>query len=171
VSPEKRHSLTLIARLQREISHDREAIVSHEQDAADLIADAPRLSTDRSARAHAAVVVHAWYTGLETLLERVARHLDGEVPTGDASHRDLLFQCSAEIPGIRPAVLPTSVTSPLSELLAFRHFFRHAYAVELDPKRLATLMTILLETAPVIHAALDAFNLFLVEASQALQAP
>lgn len=45
---------------------------------------------------HAAVALHAWYTGLESALERVARALDAEVPEGERWHRDLLSQLTVE---------------------------------------------------------------------------
>lgn len=36
------------------------------------------------------------------------------------------------MPDLRPAILEPGTARELARLLSFRHFFRHAYAVELD---------------------------------------
>jgi hypothetical protein len=68
---------------------------------------------------------------------------------------------SAEIPGLRPAVLESATVSELALLLAFRHFFRHAYAVTFDAARLTRELNRLFAVEPVVSAALDAFSHFL----------
>jgi len=40
-----------------------------------------------------------------------------------------------EIKGMRPALISESAYVALDELRGFRHIFRHAYGVVLDPKR------------------------------------
>jgi hypothetical protein len=79
------------------------------------------------------VNLHAYYTALETLLERIARLVDEEVPSGANWHRDLLLQMRIPLPGLRPPVLPPEVVADLDELRKFRHFFRNAYVLDLDP--------------------------------------
>jgi len=124
---------------------------------------------DRPWLALVAVALHGWYTGLETALERIARAIDQRVPTGETWHRDLLSQCTTEIPSVRPAVLPrATLHHDLVELLEFRRFFRHAYAVTLDPGRLRDNVDRLLRTAPVVAAALDEFETFLRTAQSSL---
>ncbi len=91
---------------------------------------------DAGARALVAVELHRYYTVLEEAFERVARFLDGHVPSGEGWHRELLRQVSLPVPGVREALVPQKVAADLSHLLSFRHFFRHAYAVELDWSRL-----------------------------------
>ena len=80
-----------------------------------------------------AVNLHGWYTALETALERVARLLDQTVPAGNTWHVDLLAQMQVEIPGLRPSVVPAATIPELHELRKFRHFFRNAYVLDLDP--------------------------------------
>jgi hypothetical protein len=80
-----------------------------------------------------AVNLHGWYTALETALERVARLLDQSVPEGGSWHIDLLAQMKLDVPGVRPAVLPEMAMQALHELRKFRHFFRNAYVLDLDP--------------------------------------
>lgn len=116
-----------------------------------------------------AVALHGWYTALETALERIARAIDQRVPTGETWHRDLLSQCTAEIPSVRPAVLPrAALFHDLVELLEFRRFFRHAYGVSLDPGRLRDNGNRLLLVAPGVGAALDEFDAFLRTAQSTL---
>ena len=75
------------------------------------------------------------------------------------------------MPGVRPPVLPEATRRPLLALLAFRHFFRHAYAVELDPARLRDDVDRLKAVAPGVDAALDAVDDFLAEALRSLTSP
>lgn len=82
------------------------------------------------------VNLHAYYTALETLLERVARLVDEDVPSGATWHRDLLLQMRLELPGLRPALLPEPAIPELDELRKFRHFFRNAYVLDLDPQKM-----------------------------------
>lgn len=81
------------------------------------------------------VNLHAYYTALETLLERVARLVDEDVPNAATWHRDLLLQMRIDLPGLRPKVIPPETIPDLDELRKFRHFFRNAYVLDLDPER------------------------------------
>lgn len=71
-------------------------------------------------------------------LARIAR-IFGTEPSGANWHRSLLESMAMEVPGIRPAIVSVPSLPALRDLLAFRHFFRHAYSVPLDAARLAHL--------------------------------
>lgn len=157
MSPEARTSAAELLRLQRELVHDRAALGRHERDVAELLA---AWQDDRRSLALAAVTLHAWYTGLESLLERILRTLDADLPSGPTGHRDVLLQSVGELPGVRPAVLPPVLLDELLALLKFRHFFRHAYAVELDPARLRSQTERLRRLAPEVAHALADFEAF-----------
>src|SRR5581483_7118488 len=86
----------------------------------------------------AAASLHGWYTAVESMFERVAREFDHRIPKGERRHRDLLEQMTLEIPGVRRPVIEKALERELSELLKFRHFFRHAYNVELDAGKVLT---------------------------------
>jgi hypothetical protein len=86
--------------------------------------------------AYLAVKLHAWYTAFESILERIARVVEGGLPGGPAYHQDLLRGMTLPLVDVRPAVITPARLPDLSELLAFRHFFRHAYAVSLDETEL-----------------------------------
>lgn len=101
------------------------------------------------------------------MIERIARQLDVEVPGGVRWRRELLAQCSVEVPGVRPAVLPRELRGDLEALLALRHFLRHAYGTDLDAQRLHVEAERLGVVAPTVARALDAFEVFLSRAMHA----
>ena len=74
----------------------------------------------------AALDLHAFYTGVERLLELIASDLDESRPATPHWHRDLLAQMSLVIPDVRPAVLRTETSAALIEYLEFRHVVRNA---------------------------------------------
>lgn len=165
MTEDERATIAVIARLRGELAGDRVQLARAIADADEARARLAHAPTDHAVLALAAVALHGWYTGLETLCERIARQLDGSVPEGQRWHRELLTQMTVVIPRLRPDVLPTTALAGLADLLAFRHFFRHAYGIVLDrPKieeRLATLATIL----PLVNEALDRFDAFLAAAA------
>jgi len=83
-----------------------------------------------------AVDLHDYFTAAETLFERIARHIDGALPEGARSHRELIDQMASDLPPLRSAVLTPEERAWLHDLRSFRHFFRHAYSVGLDAPRL-----------------------------------
>ncbi len=161
MSPEGKASAAALARLLAEITEDRVALVARIDDAREADRRLAATPGDPGARALAAVALHAWYTGLETIFERVARQLDGAAPTGERWHRELLTQMSVEIPGARPAVIGAALVTDLAALLAFRHFFRHASAVTFEPERLKAELVRLLGASATTDAALDELAAFL----------
>lgn len=161
---ESRRSVAALTRLRQELSEDRKAMAVR---AGELDEAASRLD-DPPWASHAAVALHAWYTGLESALERVARALDAEVPEGERWHRDLLSQVTVELPGVRPAVLPRSLLAELTELLAFRHFFRHAYSAALDPAKIAEEVARVGRIRPEVDAGLERLDSHLEDTIEAL---
>ncbi len=76
-----------------------------------------------------------------------------------------------DIDGVRPALFSRETLPVLRRLLGFRRFFRHAYAVEPAPWRLAELRQELTGATPRILAELEAFESFLTEAGGSRPAP
>jgi hypothetical protein len=149
-----------LQRLRAEIKFDREALQKRldELETVALESDA-----DAASCAHAAVALHHAYGAVESIMERIARTIDGDLPTGPDWHQALLHAMGLEIDGVRPALLSRASVAVLRQVLSFRHFFRHAYAVELDPARLADLRRVLVESAPQLDAELAAFDAFLAQ--------
>src|SRR5882762_2463629 len=75
--------------------------------------------------AAACAMLHSFYTEIEKILRLIARDWDGQLPSADAWHKELLNQMSAPT-NRRPAVLTSGLVEVLSEFLAFRHLFRGA---------------------------------------------
>lgn len=167
MSPEQAGAATALARLRGEIADDRAAMSRRARDLEEALRRLAQTPDDLAAIALEAWALHGWYTALESLLERVARQLDSELPAGERWHRELLAQAIVDVPGLRPAVLPRTLRADLDELLAMRHFLRHAYGAELDAHRLAAQAVRLRTVAPAVEQALDAFDAFLASALDA----
>jgi uncharacterized protein YutE (UPF0331/DUF86 family) len=82
----------------------------------------------------AATLLHNFYNGLENVLKRVASHKGLPLSDGPAWHRELL--CSSCDKGI----ISEGLKDLLGRYLAFRHFFVHAYALNLRPDRMVSLV-------------------------------
>lgn len=171
MSAESRASTAMLARLLVEIGEDRRGLAKRLADAHEAQRRMQSHPSDAGALALAAVALHGWYTGVETIFERIARELDGDVPRGDRWHRELLAQMAAEIPGTRPPVIDAVLVVDLAALLAFRHFFRHAYAVTLEPAHLEAELARLVRTEGIVNGSLDTFERFVRATIDALAAP
>ncbi|WP_296698919.1 hypothetical protein [Thiocapsa sp. UBA6158] len=153
-----------LQRLRAEIRFDRAAFEARLSELQAIKLDA---ATDAAHCAQAAVALHHAYSAIESIMQRTARAIDGDLPSGAEWHQSLLHAMGLDIEGIRPAVLSRESVAALRELLAFRHFFRHAYAVEFDPERLASLRGGLLDAAPRLAHELTALDTFLGEVAAA----
>ncbi len=81
-----------------------------------------------------AAVVHNFYTGVKNILKQAFKAKALKVPQGKSWHRDLLVEA------IRNGVISEKMGDSLKEYLAFRHFFSHAYAFDLEPERIEPLV-------------------------------
>ncbi|CAA9280150.1 MAG: hypothetical protein AVDCRST_MAG77-4330 [uncultured Chloroflexi bacterium] len=113
-----------------------------------------------------ALNLHGFYSGVERLLELIARHIDRAVPGGDAWHQELLSQMTREVPGVRPAVLSADRAVSLNDLRRFRHIVRHLYTVHLDPERMRPLLSALPALWDEVRADLLAFAEFLEDLAE-----
>ncbi|WP_373047507.1 hypothetical protein [Vulgatibacter sp.] len=153
--------MSTTARLQRlraEVASDRKAALERIDELAGLDI---RPDGEAGELARAAVALHHAYGAVEALLARVARTLGEGEPGGRDWHQELLLSMGLEIEGVRPAVLGTESVRLLRRLLAFRHFFRHAYAVALDPEQLSRLKEDATELRPHLQRDLDRLDAFL----------
>ncbi len=117
-------------------------------------------SADPADGEHAAAFValsidHA-YQAFETLLIRVERALSLPTRLGGSWHRAVLEDAALDIRGLRPPLVGADVLPDWAEVMAFRHFLRHAYSTSLDPRRLsesrAALERAAAATAPRVRA-------------------
>jgi hypothetical protein len=91
------------------------------------------------------------------MFQTVARQFDQQVPGEPRWHRALLAQM-ARPTAMRPALISALLEARLTDYLAFRHYYRHAYTFTLDWARLEPLVRGL----PSVHEALrDELAVFL----------
>lgn len=84
--------------------------------------------------------LHSFYNGVENILRRISREVDGTLPQGEGWHRALLKRMEREIPNRRRSVLSEETADNLKPYLGFRHFFRHSYAFEIDWRKMRPLV-------------------------------
>lgn len=82
-----------------------------------------------------AAFLHNFYAGIENILKQVLIDLGAALPDGPSWHRDLLRLAQQR------GVLGAETTEALLPFLGFRHFFSHAYALDLDPDRMEALVS------------------------------
>jgi hypothetical protein len=100
---------TDLRRLARDLSADLDALDAHAAAATWAAARAAPLGPE--ATAFLAVELHGWFTGLENNLERIARTLEGSLPSGPSWLQDLLRGLMLDLPEIRPAALSRELGS------------------------------------------------------------
>ncbi len=83
--------------------------------------------------------LHHYFTGVESVFERVSRSFDGGLAQGGDYHRELLRSMTLEIPDIRPSIISRDLAEELDEYRRFRHMFRHAYGSELRWRKMEPL--------------------------------
>lgn len=138
----------VVQRVRAEVTSDFDTFVARAEELAAL----PRFAADPAPLAQAAVALHHAYGAVESALIRIARLLEGEAPTGPDWHQALLASMALEIESIRPPVLSPETLADLRMLLSFRHFFRHAYSVQLDPERLEELRSVAIRLRTSLRA-------------------
>lgn len=114
-------------------------------DDAAIIADAARTAESRLEGGSAPEIEGAAfhlaraYNALERMALRVAKAFENQVNDREGRHIGLLRRLALDVPGVRPALFPRSLLPAIQDLRAFRHVFRHAYDLRLDPERLGAL--------------------------------
>jgi len=110
--------------------------------------------------AAACAMLHSFYTEIEKLLKLIAREWDGQKPSSDAWHKELLNQMSVAT-ARRPAVLSASLVDVLSEFLAFRHLFRGASIALMRWEKLSPLVAKVGPTYGQIEDEIGSFARFI----------
>lgn len=82
-----------------------------------------------------ATLIHNFYNGIENIIKQVFQSKSLGIPTGASWHRNLLLTA------VNENIISEQIADKLKEYLAFRHFFSHAYAVDLQPLRLEPLIS------------------------------
>ena len=107
-------------------------------------------------RSALATMLHSFYTGIENIFKRVALEIDGDIPSGSASHSDLLTAMTRPTAS-RPPVISEELHVRLSVYLSFRHVFRHAYSFQLEWDKMRDLVQQSQTTWQQLQTELDRF--------------
>ncbi|OGU17133.1 MAG: hypothetical protein A2076_04185 [Geobacteraceae bacterium GWC2_53_11] len=113
-----------------------------------------------------ALNLHAFYSGLERIFEKLASSIDGAVPTAANWHQELLTQMQTEIPSLRPAIISYDLKEALEEYRGFRHVVRNVYTYHLKPEKLKLLVNNLEYTFKLASEELTGFGNFLKKSSK-----
>lgn len=105
--------------------------------------------------------IHGFFTGVERLLELIARRLDRTVPTGEVWHQELLYRMRTPVPDRRPAVLTDESALILDKLRRFRHVVRNVYPMELEESRAAEVFALMPQLWPQLRSEILRFAEFL----------
>jgi len=119
-----------------------------------------RESTSQEELIVVAYRLHSLYMAFENIFRNIAaafeNHLD---PSG--WHRQLLQRMQRDLAPLRPAVIDSEAYERLNEMLGFRHVFRSAYGVNLNPVRLQVVLRAALELRPLYRPQIERFVEFL----------
>jgi hypothetical protein len=103
-----------------------------------------------------ATMLHSFYTGIENIFKRVALEIDGDMPSGYASHSGLLTAMTRSTAKRLP-VISEELHFNLSGYLSFRHVFRHAYSFQLEWDKMRDLVLQSQATWQQLQTELDRF--------------
>lgn len=92
--------------------------------------------------------IHGIYNGMEKILKDLVSHIDGELPTGDDWHIQILRRAKYPNEGVRPAILSEMTFTRLDALRGFRHVFRGRYHTNLIPDLVIERADATLKTFP-----------------------
>lgn len=138
-------------------------VVSNAEEAAASLSDPPSQFELHGLAAY----LHQFYTGVESIFERIAIGLGESVPRGAYWHVDLLDQMAEPREGKRPAVIDEPLRTRLKDYLEFRHFFRHAYGYTLEWSQMRWKVENVSDTLTMLRDQLHSFFETMIEESVA----
>ena len=107
--------------------------------------------------------LHNLYNAFENVFQNIAAAFENSVEDDGRWHAQLLERMRLNALPLRPAVIDDEVYAALDELRRFRHLFRHAYIVKLDPPRLRLVWDKASKLESLYQGQLEAFVAFVQE--------
>ena len=104
--------------------------------------------------------LHSLYAAFANAFRNIAAAFENQLDDRAGWHRELLQRMKLDLTPIRPAVIDGEAYARLDEMLRFRHFFRTAYGVPLDPERLSLALHQALGLKPMYRKQLEGFLQF-----------
>jgi len=101
--------------------------------------------------------LHNLYSAVEYLFKIVVNAFENSVTDTSRWHSTLLRRMKLEIEGVRPALVSAELYPLLNELRGFRHFFRHAYVVQLDVGRVQFVLARARQARPLLQRDVTRF--------------
>ena len=96
----------------------------------------PDVLVDQEQMIAVAYYLHNLYCAFESIFQRVAEVFENQITDRTTWHAELLRRMTLDIEGVRPYLIGSAALDSLDELRRFRHLFRSAYRLHLDPERL-----------------------------------
>jgi hypothetical protein len=118
------------------------------------------ISQDKDTLIVIAYHLHNLYNAFENIFLNIARTFENAIDETQW-HAKLLERMTLNINSLRPAVLDETAYDCLDELRRFRHMFRHAYLVKLDPMRLQLVVYKADQLRNIYSAQIQEFLTFL----------
>jgi len=81
-----------------------------------------------------AALLHNFYNGIENILKQILLFKKIILVESQSWHKDLLERATTE------GIISEVCKSQMGQYLAFRHFFSHAYALDLYPEKMEPLV-------------------------------
>lgn len=101
--------------------------------------------------------LHNVYNAFENIFRNVADAFENSLDDQAGWHAQLLQRMRLDLTPVRPALIDDPAYEKLDELRRFRHLFRSAYGVKLDPERLALVFRKARELRPLARAQVTSF--------------
>ena len=98
-----------------------------------------------------ATLLHNIYNGIENVVKQILFSKSVSLSESGSWHKDLLNLA------VSKKIISENIKKQLAEYLAFRHFFTHAYALELYPERMEHLVENALEVYDIFKKEIDVF--------------
>lgn len=116
-----------------------------------------------------ALSLQHFYTSLETILKRIIKELEGDIPDGESWHNELLDMSVVEVEKIRPEIISKKILVKFDRLRRFRHVVRHGYEYELDWEQMQPLVSSLDDIISVLKDDIKDFIDYLLSVAEEME--